>query len=118
MGSSTVTKDLTSRTGTLLAGRAPVALVNMPFGHSKYPSIQLGTLSALLKAQGIGVTNHYLNLPFARHVGFPLYDLLCEKQLLIGEWLFSRLLFRDHPQHALYLRTFKPLVEEVAGTAG
>ena len=32
-----------------------VALVNMPFGYSKYPSIQLGTLSALLKSQGIGV---------------------------------------------------------------
>ena len=118
MGSGTLTQGLTSRDGTLMAGQAPVALVNMPFGHSKYPSIQLGTLSALLKAQSIGVTSHYLNLPFARQVGFPLYDLLCEKQLLIGEWLFSRLLFRDNPQHALYLRTFKPLVEEVAGAAG
>jgi len=118
MGSSTVTKDLTSRDGTLLAGQARVALVNMPFGHSKYPSIQLGTLSAILKAQSIGVRSHYLNLPFAKQIGFPLYDLLCEKQLLIGEWLFSRLLFRDNPHHALYVRTFKPLVEEIAGTAG
>ena len=27
-----------------------VALVNMPFSYAKYPSIQLGTLSALLKS--------------------------------------------------------------------
>jgi len=30
-------------------GGAQVALVNMPFSFSKYPSIQLGTLAALLK---------------------------------------------------------------------
>ena len=33
----------------MLTGKAQVALVNMPFSFSKYPSIQLGTLSALLK---------------------------------------------------------------------
>lgn len=84
----------------------------MPFGHSKYPSIQLGTLSALLKSQGIGVKSHYLNLHFAKLIGLPVYDVLCESQLLLGEWLFSRLLFRGTPKHLDYLRDFKPLIED------
>jgi ribosomal peptide maturation radical SAM protein 1 len=95
-----------------------VALVNMPFGHSKFPSIQLGTLSALLKSQGIGVKNHYLNLYFAQRIGFPVYDVLCESQLLIGEWLFSRLLFKDNPKQPQYLRDFKPLIEDISRKAG
>lgn len=95
-----------------------VALVNMPFGYSKYPSIQLGTLSALLKSQGIGVTSHYLNLRFAQKIGVPLYELLCEKRGLFGEWLFSHLLFRDNPKHADYPRTFKPVFEELARESG
>ena len=95
-----------------------VALVNMPFGHASYPSIQLGTLAPLLKAHGFDVQCHYLNLYFAQQIGFPLYDLLCEKQLLLGEWLFSRLLFKDNPKHSHYLRTFKPLAEEVCRTVG
>ncbi|WP_447977117.1 RiPP maturation radical SAM C-methyltransferase [Candidatus Nitrospira bockiana] len=96
----------------------PIALVNMPFGHSKYPSIQLGTLSALLKAHGTTVQSHYLNLFFAQRVGFPLYDVLCESQLLLGEWLFSRLLFHDNPKHQAYLRDFKPLIEETCRKIG
>lgn len=95
-----------------------VALVNMPFGYSKYPSIQLGTLSALLKSQGIGVDCHYLNLLFAHKIGVPLYELLCEKRGLFGEWLFSHLLFRDNPKHAEYVRTFKPIFEEISRQSG
>ena len=87
---------------------SPVALVTLPFGHAKYPSIQLGTLAQVLKANNIGVKCHYLNLSFAAQIGFPLYDLLCEQQALIGEWLFSRLLFHDNPKHGKYLTTFKP----------
>lgn len=95
-----------------------VALVNMPFGHSKYPSIQVGTLTALLKARGIDVTGHYLNLLFAHNIGFPLYERLCEKRALFGEWLFSHLLFRDNPKHGEYLRTFKPVFEEISRESG
>ncbi|MBM4123604.1 MAG: RiPP maturation radical SAM protein 1 [Nitrospira sp.] len=97
---------------------AKVALVNMPFGYSKYPSIQLGTLSALLKAQGIGVESHYLNLFFAHQIGVPVYELICEKRALFGDWLFSSLLFRDNPKHADYLRTFKPVFEEISRQSG
>lgn len=103
-------------TGSHQQGR--VALVNMPFGHSKYPSIQVGTLTALLKARGIDVTGHYLNLLFAHNIGFPLYERLCEKRALFGEWLFSHLLFRDNPKHGEYLRTFKPVFEEISRESG
>ena len=49
-----------------MSDKAQVALVNMPFSSSKYPSIQLGTLSALLKSKGVPVDCHHLNVRFAR----------------------------------------------------
>ncbi|MCA9473903.1 MAG: RiPP maturation radical SAM C-methyltransferase [Nitrospirales bacterium] len=94
-----------------------VALVTMPFTYSKFPSIQLGTLSALLKAQGIGVKTYHLNLEFAHVIGVPLYEILCEKRGLIGEWLFSSILFRDNPKHVQYPRDFKPVFEDTAREA-
>jgi len=93
---------------------APVALVNMPFSSSRYPSIQLGTLASLLKSQGIGVTTYHLSLHFAYQVGPPLYEVLCEKRGLLGDWLFSHLLFRDNPKNSECPRTFKPIFESVA----
>jgi len=83
------------------SSQAQVALVNMPFSFSKYPSIQLGTLSALLKAKGIGVECHHLNVRFAHKIGIPLYESICEKRALFGEWLFSYLLFRDNPKREI-----------------
>ena len=95
-----------------------VALVTMPFSYSKFPSIQLGTLSALLKAQGIGTQTYHFNLRFAHKIGVPLYEILCEKRGLFGEWLFSALLFRDNPKHAEYPKVFKPIFEDTAREAG
>ncbi len=97
---------------------ARVALVNMPFSYSKYPSIQLGTLSALLKSNGIPVDCHHLNVRFAHKIGVPLYEMICEKRALFGEWLFSYLLFRDNPKHAEYPRVFKPVFEHIAQQSG
>lgn len=97
---------------------AQVALVNMPFSFSKYPSIQLGTLSALLKSQGIAVDCHHLNVRFAHRIGVPLYELICEKRALFGEWLFSYLLFRENPKRAEYPRVFKPVFEQIARQSG
>lgn len=106
--------------GTMAEPRrgTPVALVNMPFGYSRYPSIQLGTLSSLLKSKGIGVRSHYLNLEFAHRIGVPLYERICEKRALFGEWLFSHLLFKDNPGHADYISTFKPVFEDLARESG
>ena len=101
-----------------MSDRAQVALVNMPFSFSKYPSIQLGTLSALLKSQGIPVDCHHLNVRFAHKIGVPLYEMICEKRALFGEWLFSYLLFRDNPKRVEYPRIFKPVFEQLAQQSG
>jgi ribosomal peptide maturation radical SAM protein 1 len=101
-----------------MSNRAQVALVNMPFSYSKYPSIQLGTLSALLKSQGIVVDCHHLNVHFAYKIGVPLYETICEKRALFGEWIFSYLLFRDNPKRVEYPRLFKPVFEQVAKESG
>jgi ribosomal peptide maturation radical SAM protein 1 len=101
-----------------MTDEAQIALVNMPFSFSKYPSIQLGTLSALLKSQGIPVDCHHLNVRFAHKIGVPLYELICEKRALFGEWLFSYLLFRDNPKRAEYPRVFKPVFEQIAQQSG
>jgi ribosomal peptide maturation radical SAM protein 1 len=101
-----------------MSGQAQVALVNMPFSYSKYPSIQLGTLSALLKTHGVPVDCHHLNVRFAHKIGVPLYEMICEKRALFGEWLFSYLLFRDNPKRADYPRVFKPVFEQIAQESG
>jgi ribosomal peptide maturation radical SAM protein 1 len=98
--------------------RPAVALVNMPFSYSKYPSIQLGTLSALLKSMEISVDCHHLNVRFAHKIGVALYEIICEKRALFGEWIFSYLLFRDNPKRAEYPHLFKPLFEQVAKESG
>ena len=101
-----------------MSDQAQVALVNMPFSYSKYPSIQLGTLSALLKSRGIPVDCHHLNVRFAHKIGVSLYEMICEKRALFGEWIFSYLLFRDNPKRAEYPRLFKPVFEQVAKESG
>ncbi|TKB88418.1 MAG: RiPP maturation radical SAM protein 1 [Nitrospira sp.] len=101
-----------------MSEKAQVALVNMPFSFSKFPSIQLGTLSALLKSKGVPVDCHHLNVRFAHKIGVPLYESICEKRALFGEWMFSYLLFRDNPKRAEYPRLFKPVFEQVAKESG
>lgn len=95
-----------------------IALVNMPFSYAKYPSIQLGTLSALLKSNGIPVDCHHLNVRFAHLIGVELHESICEKRALFGEWLFSYLLFRDNPKRAEYPQVFKPIFEQAAQENG
>ena len=97
---------------------AQVALVNMPFSYAKYPSIQLGTLSTLLKSNGIPVDCHHLNVRFAHLIGVELHESICEKRALFGEWLFSSLLFRDNPKRMEYPQIFKPVFEQAAREAG
>lgn len=99
-------------------GNPQIALLTMPFGYSKFPSIQLGTLSRVLKNQGIGVMSYHFNLLFAQRIGLQLYEVLCEKRGMIGEWLFASMLFRDNPKHAEYPEAFKPVFESTAREAG
>jgi ribosomal peptide maturation radical SAM protein 1 len=101
-----------------MSDQAKIALVNMPFSYAKYPSIQLGTLSALLKSNGIPVDCHHLNVRFAYLIGVELHESICEKRALFGEWLFASLLFRDHPKRVEYPQVFKPVFEQVAQESG
>ena len=73
---------------------------------------------ALLKSKGIPVDCHHLNVRFAHKIGVPLYEMICEKRALFGEWLFSYLLFRDNPKRAEDPRVFKPVFEQIARESG
>ena len=101
-----------------MSDQTHIALVNMPFSYAKYPSIQLGTLSTLLKSNGIPVDCHHLNVRFAHLIGVNLHEAICEKRALFGEWLFSYLLFRSNPKRAEYPRVFKPVFEQLAQESG
>ena len=92
------------------------ALVNMPFGFHIYPSIQLGTLSTLLKSNDHEVKSFYLNLHFAHQLGLPVYNELCETRQLIGEWLFSHPLFGDSPENQKYADIFDQNIQSVCKT--
>lgn len=92
------------------------ALVNMPFGFHVYPSIQLGTLSTLLKAHGHEAKSYYLNLHFAHQIDMEVYKQLCEERLLIGEWLFSHLLFGESEKNQGYPERFQSHLENIART--
>ena len=76
-------------------------------------TIQLGTLSTLLKSQGWAVKSHYLNLHFAHQLGVPIYNQLCEKRFLVGEWLFSHLLFGENPKNLAYVSHFESHIDVV-----
>ncbi len=91
-----------------------IALVNMPFGFHLYPSIQLGTLATLLKTHGREVKSHYLNLHFAHQIDLEVYKQLCEERFLIGEWLFSHLLFGDTPNNKEYPVRFESHLKNIA----
>ena len=126
MAESLITIEPSSGTATALEeepwidpdGVPQVALVTMPFGYSKFPSIQLGTLARVLKNHGMGSRSYHFNLLFAHRIGVPLYEVLCEKRGMIGEWLFSSILFRDNPKHGRYPDVFKPVFESTAREAG
>ena len=89
------------------------ALVNMPFGFHIYPSIQLGTVSTLLKTHEYDVKSYYLNLHFAHQIDLEVYKRLCEERFLIGEWLFSHLLYGDSPGNREYAEIFKTHIQNI-----
>ncbi|QPJ61420.1 MAG: RiPP maturation radical SAM protein 1 [Candidatus Nitronauta litoralis] len=95
-----------------------VALINMPFGFHIYPSIQLGTVSTLLKESGHEAKSYYLNLHFAHQIGMDVYKQLCEERFLIGEWLFSHLLFGDSPKNREYADQYRFHLSNIARALG
>jgi ribosomal peptide maturation radical SAM protein 1 len=91
-----------------------IALINMPFGFHIYPSIQLGTLSTLVKSHGWDANSFYFNLQFAHQIELPVYNQLCEERHLIGEWLFSEILFGSAAKNQNYSNRYSTHLEGVA----
>ena len=85
-----------------------VALVNMPFSSSRFPSMQIGLLQSILAERGITATAHYLNLEFAARIGWNHYEALSNNTLyFIGDWMFAREAFRDAaPDGKLFLQRY------------
>lgn len=85
-----------------------VALVNMPFSSSRFPSIQLGLLQSILAERGISATSFYFNLEFAARMGWKHYEMLSDSTLhFVGDWMFARAAFReDAPDGKLFLQRF------------
>jgi ribosomal peptide maturation radical SAM protein 1 len=84
------------------ASNIDVALVAMPWPALSLPSIQIGTLHALLEAGGHGVRSHSLYVEFARHIaasgfGREDYDEVAHLRWAIGagEWVFAVPPFRE-----------------------
>ena len=50
---------------------------------------------------------------FAHQLGMPVYNQLCEKRFLVGEWLFSHLLFGTNPKNLDYLNHFDSHIDDV-----
>jgi ribosomal peptide maturation radical SAM protein 1 len=85
-----------------------VALVNMPFSSSRFPSMQIGLLQSILAGRCITATALYLNLEFAARIGWNLYESLSNETLyFIGDWMFASEAFReDAPDGKLFLKRF------------
>ncbi len=78
-----------------------IALINMPFGDFRYPSIGISLLQAGLRKEGITCDTYYPNFNFAARIGCVSYlelgvDLPCTA--LAGEWLFVEDLFGPDSQ--------------------
>ena len=107
----TMIAPLESLVPTPLSAKRPalrVALINMPFSSSRFPSMQIGLLRSILAARGISATAHYLNLEFAAQVGWNLYEALSNNTLyFVGDWIFAGEAFReDAPDPLLFLKRY------------
>jgi len=85
-----------------------VALVQMPFTITAWPSLGLSLLKAIVAEAGHEVRIFYFNQAFQDEVGVDIYAKLArgapQNVDLLGEWLFSEALFgRDSSVDAAYL---------------
>lgn len=74
-------------------GTADVALVQMPFATTSWPSLGLGLLKSALAAQSIQCDVLYFNHKFESVIGIETYSRIANGQPqncdLLGEWVFS-----------------------------
>ncbi len=97
-----------------------VALVNMPFASSRYPSIQLGLLQAILARHHIAATTHYFNLRFGARLGWEVFEIFCRQTpRLLGDWVFARAAFGESaPNPWLYLDLYRLELKAFAARFG
>jgi ribosomal peptide maturation radical SAM protein 1 len=103
-----------------------VALVNMPFGSARRPSIQLGLLQAILARRGIHAASHYLNLRFGARLGWERYETIAMAHTAdtaryhsLGEWIFSCAAFGDRVPHSdAYLAAFRDDLSAICAELG
>jgi ribosomal peptide maturation radical SAM protein 1 len=67
-----------------------VGLVSMPWMAYNMPSIQLATLEAALRAEGIASESHEFFLDYAACIGLNLYHTLSAGRGFIEEWIFAQ----------------------------
>jgi ribosomal peptide maturation radical SAM protein 1 len=79
-----------------------VLLVSLPFGPLLYPSIGLSLLKEGLIEKGYKVKIKYFTIDFAKYIGAELYSIISRgypaSQDMVGEWLFSNILFNHSLQ--------------------
>jgi ribosomal peptide maturation radical SAM protein 1 len=88
--------------------RSSIALINMPFALTIWPSIQCGLLKSSVKQAGYEADVFYLNLEFAAEFGKEFYFRVSRGKTdqLLGEWLFSKSAFDDLPEGLEYLQAY------------
>ena len=70
--------------------KSKVALVSMPWMAPGLPSIQLGTLAAVLNRNHIDCRSYEFFLDYAAEIGVRLYNILSNAGGFIEEWLFAQ----------------------------
>lgn len=69
------------------------ALLYMPWGSVRRPSLGLGILKECAARRDFACDVLYFNLEFASRIGIPLYERIATDSSLYCEWFFSQALF-------------------------
>ena len=85
-----------------------IALVNTPFAYVDAPSLALMQLRGVLEGgpsrDRIAVSEHYINIDFAKYFGLTRYHYLSNSPDMLvcglGEWFFRRAAFPAEPDNA------------------
>lgn len=83
---------------------ARVALVSLPWMAPTMPSIQLATLAAALRQDGIASDRYELFVDYAELIGINLYNVIGSMLSFTAEWIFARHYFG--PEQGEYLEAF------------
>jgi ribosomal peptide maturation radical SAM protein 1 len=97
-----------------------IQLVSMPFAGLSLPSLALTQIRSVLEKrfrESIRIEIHYLNLEVGAMLGAQLYDFIAfdgtAQHSGLGEWLFSRAAFAEHPDLTdQYFRQYGQFLEK------